>query len=535
LHFFLGTTSDDGAADDIVGDDEHNVPQTSTSKRRKVERKKRLWIKSSVDGIEQMKWSDDARANKNQDVDHLNLTPVHFFEQFFDSDILDFIVLNTEKYAREIKGKHQFSTSASELKACIATLLLSGYSVFPRREMYWERSEDCGIKAVYNAMSRNRFDELLRYIHLADNNNLNTLDKLCKVRQYLNLINERCLKNFSSVQNLSIDETMVPYFGRHSAKQFIRNKPVRFGHKVWSLATPSGYVAQFDPYVGASATIDRHELGLGPGVVLNLITCLPPKPYRLYFDNYFTTLALMDRLSEKGIGAIGTIRANRLEQCPLMPVTEMKKKVRGVYDYRSDRHSHLTILQWNDNSVVSIASNFACDLPLKTVQRWSKKEKKFIQVTQPNIISLYNQNMGGVDRADQNVAKYRISMRTKKWWWPFFAWPIDLCLQNAWLLYRQSESYTSQPLDLLAFRRHVVNSWLLQWDNKKSRSTCTLRSLICKRVPIEMRLSEARHMRIDLSTTRRCAICKKTCNKGCSVCPVGLHFKCFNLFHGHNV
>ena len=30
----------------------------------------------------------------------------------------------------------------------------------------------------------------------------------------------------------SIDETMIPYYGRHSAKQFIRGKPVRFGYKV---------------------------------------------------------------------------------------------------------------------------------------------------------------------------------------------------------------------------------------------------------------------------------------------------------------
>ena len=35
-----------------------------------------------------------------------------------------------------------------------------------------------------------------------------------------------------SSPNYSIDETMVSYFGRHSAKQFIRGKPVRFGYKV---------------------------------------------------------------------------------------------------------------------------------------------------------------------------------------------------------------------------------------------------------------------------------------------------------------
>ena len=30
----------------------------------------------------------------------------------------------------------------------------------------------------------------------------------------------------------SIDETMVPYFGRHSWEHFIQGKPVRFGFKV---------------------------------------------------------------------------------------------------------------------------------------------------------------------------------------------------------------------------------------------------------------------------------------------------------------
>ncbi|CAI6371246.1 unnamed protein product [Macrosiphum euphorbiae] len=29
----------------------------------------------------------------------------------------------------------------------------------------------------------------------------------------------------------SIDESMVPYFGRHGCKQFIRGKPIRFGFK----------------------------------------------------------------------------------------------------------------------------------------------------------------------------------------------------------------------------------------------------------------------------------------------------------------
>ena len=33
----------------------------------------------------------------------------------------------------------------------------------------------------------------------------------------------------------AIDVAMKPYFGCHSLKQFIREKPVRFGYKFWSL------------------------------------------------------------------------------------------------------------------------------------------------------------------------------------------------------------------------------------------------------------------------------------------------------------
>ena len=50
--------------------------------------------------------------------------------------------------------------------------------------------------------------------------------------------------------------------------------------------------------------------------------------------------------------------------------------------------------------------------PLSKVSRWSAKEKKKIQLEQPEMIASYNKGMGGVDRMDQNVGAYRISMRT---------------------------------------------------------------------------------------------------------------------------
>ena len=58
--------------------------------------------------------------------------------------------------------------------------------------MYWERSEDVEIPRVYKAMSRNRYVEIKRYFHLANNEELdaNREDKMSKVRAWFNLTNK---------------------------------------------------------------------------------------------------------------------------------------------------------------------------------------------------------------------------------------------------------------------------------------------------------------------------------------------------------
>ena len=74
--------------------------------------------------------------------------------------------------------------------------------------------------------------------------------------------------------------------------------------------------------------------------------------------------------------------------------------------------------------------------PIKNVQRWSRKEKKKIDVDRPYIVERYNKTMNGTDRQDQHVNNYRSGIRGKKWWISLFAWLVDESIQNAWLLSR---------------------------------------------------------------------------------------------------
>ena len=63
-------------------------------------------------------------------------------------------------------------------------------------------------------------------LHFADNNLNNNNDPYYKVRPLFRQINKsvRFAKNFKV---FSVDESMVPYFGHHHTKQYIRLKPIK--------------------------------------------------------------------------------------------------------------------------------------------------------------------------------------------------------------------------------------------------------------------------------------------------------------------
>ena len=108
------------------------------------------------------------------------------------------------------------------------------------------------------------------------------------------------------------------------------------------------------------------------------------------------------------------------------------------------------------------------------------------------------------------MSAYRITMRTKKWWWPLFAYTLDLAIQNGWLLYRKTPSWQHRPLDLLAFRRDVVRVYLMRHAQPAIMRRPGRPQALTQRVPEEVRLDNRGHFFADSPTQRRCANCKRT-------------------------
>jgi len=68
-----------------------------------------------------------------------------------------------------------------EMKAYIAIMVLSGYSTVPAKRMYWDKDDDVRNALVYNAMRRDRFFKITKFLHCAENTKLDPQDKMWKL------------------------------------------------------------------------------------------------------------------------------------------------------------------------------------------------------------------------------------------------------------------------------------------------------------------------------------------------------------------
>jgi hypothetical protein len=202
------------------------------------------------------------------------LKPIEVFDIMW-SEVDDLLVQQSLKYAKEVHGDHKFMLCNSDVRRFNGILLLSGYHTLPTIQHYWDAQPDLCVCAVKNAMSRNQFQQIKSYLHMVDNSTFvpGTKDKMWKMKPLYSILNTNFQQFGYFHKRLSVDESMVPYFGKHGLKMFIRNKPIRFGFKNWSLCGDNGYLYKFETYQGAE---EKSADPLGTRVVMKAVQNLLP-------------------------------------------------------------------------------------------------------------------------------------------------------------------------------------------------------------------------------------------------------------------
>ena len=194
-----------------------------------------------------------------------------------------------------------------------------------------------------------------------------------KLSLLFNSLNKTTAKYVEKTEYVSIDDSMIRYFGPHPLKQFIKEKPTRFGFKIWVISTPAGELICWVPYAGAKTNVFQYGLSQRPDVVYNLVESVKLIPgSKVVCDNFFTSLDLIDHLSQKGIGVLGSMRQNRMNNRSLP-----SKKENNDMKRRDIKQLYLgddqTIAVWKDSGPAYVASNFVGKEPVGKCARWVAK------------------------------------------------------------------------------------------------------------------------------------------------------------------
>ena len=122
---------------------------------------------------------------------------------------------------------------------------------------------------------------------------------------------------------------MIKFFGRTPLKQFIKDKPIRFGIKLWYLCTSNGFILELDIYCGKNDGISDTKFSkcsLGSRTVMKMLYTFlitvskrDVAKYHLYFDRYFTPPDLLVHLKKLNLLATGTVRDDRIFTDYMLP------------------------------------------------------------------------------------------------------------------------------------------------------------------------------------------------------------------------
>ncbi|XP_021000286.2 piggyBac transposable element-derived protein 3-like [Parasteatoda tepidariorum] len=226
-------------------------------------------------------------------------------------------------------------------------LLLSGYHSLQQEDLYWSNAEDCNLPFIQNVVSRQRFRAIKKYNHLCNNDQIDTADNLAKVKCFIEMFCKKLQQFRTFSEYLSVDEDMIPYTGRHSAKMYMRGEPIKFGYKLRALTSSQSYPYSLQVYVEKETTAECNR-PLGTRVVLDLIERVENcRRHKVYVDNFFNSLPLLE---EKGIPYNWNGERTDLKIVLLQDSKNLVKKERGTSVCITTKS--VSVVKWIDNKIV---------------------------------------------------------------------------------------------------------------------------------------------------------------------------------------
>lgn len=379
---------------------------------------------------------EDDKAGVNIDLVGECKTPADYYNLFINDTCLELIATETNRYA--LNKEIGFNpTTKDEIQKLLALFIQMGYVTMPTLDDYWSNDISIGGHAICaSIMTKNRFKKLMRCLHFCNNDDVEKI-KLYKIQKFVDLFIQQCQLLYRPMEKVCINESLIPFSGRISFRQYIPNKRYKYGLKLFKLCTCISYTYNLAIYCGKEQQPTKGSVA--ENMVLKLMNGLENQGRTLYTDNWYTSVRLAKTLLQKKTNLIGTVRKNRGFIKDVITVKLKKEE----HIAQQDNQGIIQGIKWQDKREV---------LMLSTVYDDSKTDNK------PEVIVDYNHGKTYIDISDQLASYSPYLRKTYKWYMQiFFHITCQIAVVNALKLY---EVQTGKKINIVQFRKEIMKGLL---------------------------------------------------------------------------
>lgn len=450
-------------SDTILAEPEDSEEDIEDSQEESGQRKKVIYGKNGFKWYKTPFFSKNTRTVKKNIVLRLpgpkscaSNTPeeISAWKLFFTDSMIDLITQYTNqeisKQSSKFSNTQTFTsaTNREEILALFGLLYMSGVlkTSYLSTSDLW--SKQFGIPIFRATMSQKRFEFLINCLRFDDKTTRDERkrnDKFAPVRDLWNEFIKNCENNYTPGAYVTIDEQLLSFRGRCPFKIYIPNKPDKYGIKIIMLCdSKTFYVFSAIPYIGKERR-DTTE-ALPTQYVLRLCKNLYGTNRNVTMDNWFSSSDLAEKLLQKNLTMVGTLRKNKSD---IPPEFLKKKKNVPSSDFAFDENKTLVSFSPKPNKIVLLLSTF------HTYGVIDKETGK------PEIVLFYNSTKGGVDTYDQLCHSKTVARKTRRWPLRVFYGMLDGAGINAYVVYSANKA-KSNPNSKTAPRKDFLRNLALQ-------------------------------------------------------------------------
>ena len=310
-------------------------------------------------------------------------------------------------------------------------------------------------------------------IHFADNNSVTEetkkIERQWKLCPWISSLRQNFL-DVSPDEFNTADEIMFPFKGKSILRHYMSKRPHKWGFKIWGRKGVFGFLCDFDIYQGRSNKKVSSDLGMSSEIVKALCKSHPSEHnFKIFADNFFTSLALADELKKSAMYFVRTVRITRLKNCPLVAEKDLKIQGCGAIDYGVETNSNIIAAKCYENKAPTLISSFVGIDPITEISRYDCSAHEKVVADQPNIVKVYNTFMDGVDKLGMVCSLYKQTICSRRWFAYIWLHSIIITVSNAWILYPRNVQLldpTQKTMALRVFQGMLADS--LVKANKRS-------------------------------------------------------------------